>query len=135
MSEKLESCPFCGGEASIGYVRWTGDVYKDCMPDLNRNEGWYGHCMTCLATMNPLGVGYETKEHAIRAWNRRTLPAGMELAPVGTREAMVCVSEGLRETCENFDQDFIATYGFQGYADKISAILSLYPQPEKDGGR
>lgn len=60
MSEiKLKPCPFCGGEAKVGYA----------INDYNR---WGVSCNTCGCVVE-VGFGdYEdTMEEAVKAWNRR----------------------------------------------------------------
>jgi len=54
MSEKLKSCPFCGGEAFVwhkGRILWIG-------------------CSKCPVSTHT--VWEERKEEMIRAWNTRT---------------------------------------------------------------
>jgi Lar family restriction alleviation protein len=55
MTQELLPCPFCGGEA------WVAD-FGDISPL------WLVGCNLCDATMD---AGYDTKELAIAAWNRR----------------------------------------------------------------
>lgn len=61
MSEKLKPCPFCGGEAI---------AKKDA--DKNRYN-WYVTCSyaTWDCPCMPSTGYYDTKKHAIEAWNRR----------------------------------------------------------------
>jgi Lar family restriction alleviation protein len=53
MTEKLKSCPFCGGD-KIGTS--------------NEDRTWHYHCQECDATSY---YGYETEAEAITAWNTR----------------------------------------------------------------
>lgn len=58
---KLKPCPFCGGEAEAVYAP----------NDINR---WGVQCKSCGCTVEVeewKGVE-DTKENAIKAWNRRT---------------------------------------------------------------
>ncbi len=58
MSEELKACPFCGGEAHLGYADQTG-------------QGWRVVCLKCDATN-----GYfHSAKGAIAAWNARANPA------------------------------------------------------------
>lgn len=60
MSEiKLKPCPFCGGEAKVGYA----------INDYNR---WGVSCNICGCVVE-VGFGEydDTPEEAIKAWNRR----------------------------------------------------------------
>jgi len=67
--EELKPCPFCGGEANIGTVKYAKDSQD---AKLNgRNVGYYGQCISCSATMC-FGLAYETKQIAAEKWNRRT---------------------------------------------------------------
>jgi formate dehydrogenase maturation protein FdhE len=56
-NEELISCPFCGGEASLTHVEFNdGDI-------------WYNpNCEVCNGGWNE---NYETKEEAVKAWNKR----------------------------------------------------------------
>ena len=53
--DKLEPCPFCGGEARIGY--WKSRVKKS----------WIINCTACICSM---GECYD-KEQLIKWWNAR----------------------------------------------------------------
>ena len=54
MTDKLKSCPFCGGEAELAIVKLWNHVYcKNC------------HSRTTM---------YSSEEQAIEAWNNRPSP-------------------------------------------------------------
>ena len=57
-NNKLKKCPFCGGEAWLEHISFQdGDV-------------WYTpQCSECDCRW---GVNYETKESAIKNWNKRS---------------------------------------------------------------
>lgn len=55
MSEQLKPCPFCGGEAAL----------------LCTDNGWLVQCWQCWAYMGTSGLGFDTSEKAVEAWNRR----------------------------------------------------------------
>lgn len=76
MSEKstLLPCPFCGGEASDrGHIR-----YSRALPDTNWIDGspiteaFFCNCISCGVTNQPNSTGWQTREQARAAWNRRT---------------------------------------------------------------
>lgn len=55
----LKPCPFCGGEAKLGYS--------------TAGEGWWGvHCIQCRVT----SYAHHDKNIAINLWNRRTPEPG-----------------------------------------------------------
>ena len=60
MSEELKLCPFCGGEAVImlwldGECFCVGCINDECHGEIQTDGGF----------------GYEGKERAIKAWNKR----------------------------------------------------------------
>jgi len=65
MKDKLKSCPYCGDEAKM--VKRMNELYDigcvtfDCFND----KCLYANCKQCID-------GYEFKEDAIKAWNRRS---------------------------------------------------------------
>ena len=61
MSEDLKRCPFCGAEAEI--IGGEGEFNVRCSnyTDVNGND-----CALAMGT-----VFYDTREKAIKAWNRR----------------------------------------------------------------
>lgn len=67
MSKAIKKCPFCGGEASLGTVK-----YSPCdITELNnREKGYFVNCQICSAR-NENGISYATKEEAIKHWNTR----------------------------------------------------------------
>lgn len=54
---KSKSCPFCGGEAEC----------SDSSCTVNGEFKWTVECLNCGVMTSP----FETKEDAIKAWNRR----------------------------------------------------------------
>jgi Lar family restriction alleviation protein len=63
MTHDLYACPFCGGEASMS----TGKIGPA------RAIADYVECLTCAASSDM----FFSKEQAIEAWNKRTLPEGV----------------------------------------------------------
>lgn len=65
----LLPCPFCGGEAAHGMIRYGESPYVD---DRCRNQLEYHqvNCVKCCVTVRGL-AGLPTKEEATAAWNRR----------------------------------------------------------------
>ncbi len=64
---QLKPCPFCGGEASIGTVKYSPcDITKLN----NREKGYFVNCQICSAR-NEVGISYATEEEAIKHWNTR----------------------------------------------------------------
>ena len=69
MSEKKpKPCPFCGGEANVGSVKYSDNCEEVKLN--NRNTGYFVQCIQCSANMQ-FGISYETKEEAIAKWNKR----------------------------------------------------------------
>jgi len=58
---ELKPCPFCGGEANVVHLTFTGNGY------LARCDGYVDD--DCIAASN--SVTHRTREEAIAAWNRR----------------------------------------------------------------
>lgn len=55
--DRLDTCPFCNEKACLGYI-----IFED-------NDVWYNpQCSECSCGWNQ---NYETKEEAIKAWNKR----------------------------------------------------------------
>lgn len=67
MTEKLEPCPFCGGEATLNRI-WTSGVRVECTP-----------CRIYTPEFFP-----GNKADAVAAWNRRSTSAAVR----GMREAL-----------------------------------------------
>ncbi len=68
MKDQLALCPFCGGEANIGTIKYPKDSEQ---AKLNRrNTGYFPQCIQCPAKIE-FGLSYATEEEAIKAWNRR----------------------------------------------------------------
>ena len=67
--EELKPCPFCGGEANI---------IKNEHPRLHRpikNGLYHVECCECNVMIGydtDYGGQFDTKEEAIKAWNKRT---------------------------------------------------------------
>ena len=60
MTEKLKSCPFCGGEVELFKMVSESDKELEC---------WYAICKECaVQTRN-----CSTKAEVSQAWNRRVL--------------------------------------------------------------
>lgn len=112
----LLPCPFCGGEAAIGTVRWKASLYRDCMPDLNRTEGFFGQCIRCPTEQKLMGVGSATREEAAAKWNRRAH------APQGAAPA-----RGMMEAA------FRAGYD-SGYDDGSDRAGTFFSVKERDPG-
>lgn len=70
----LLPCPFCGGEASSdGHCEYSkplaDTVWADGSPV---TESFFVNCMKCqISNQGSLRGGFQTKEKAIAAWNRR----------------------------------------------------------------
>lgn len=60
MSEKLKSCPLCGGEATLEGV-WAVKYVL--------SNGWHVGCRKCQVSQEKC---FGTKRQAIAAWNHRT---------------------------------------------------------------
>ena len=58
--DKLETCPYCGGEATLDSVNLTG-----------KNKEYSAGCLNRDCTINVYTDFYKTKRAAIDAWNRR----------------------------------------------------------------
>ena len=67
-ADGLLSCPFCGGEASIGTTRISDPMTAKLN---NRDNGFFVNCKICGANNNCLRLGYATKEIAQHYWNTR----------------------------------------------------------------
>ena len=88
MAEKLKSCPFCGGEASVGTVKYNPcDITKLN----NREKGYFVNCQICSAR-NEWGISYATEKEAVTHWNTRAYQADLD--------CMGKEIEGLRESCK-----------------------------------
>lgn len=82
MSEQLDTCPFCGGEA----VSHRTIGFKD---------SYYVACLYCASTSDD----YETEQEAISAWNTRheqfEVPEGYVLMPVSKLDDMPVFKLGI----------------------------------------
>lgn len=84
--EKLESCPFCGGEASAtGVVRYH-ESHEAWFADGTRvTTAYFCNCTKC--GINNMGlIGHQTRQAAITAWNTR--PALLRDAGDGSLRAV-----------------------------------------------
>jgi Lar family restriction alleviation protein len=67
---KLKPCPFCGGEAAMGSIKYGSGSE---IPRLNGQSTFYGaNCIVCGATTMGL-VGAKTEDSAADRWNRRVV--------------------------------------------------------------
>ena len=69
--DKLNPCPFCGGEGH------TSKSIGQCLHRPSRN-GWHvycGDCQTLFGYDDDYAGIYETEKQAVEAWNRRITPA------------------------------------------------------------
>jgi len=76
----LLPCPFCGGEASPhGYQHFgkplTETFWKGDRPI---TKAYFCNCPSCGVSNICSGIGYETREEAIAAWNRRAPEPGKD---------------------------------------------------------
>jgi hypothetical protein len=78
---ELLPCPFCGGEASsAGSVKYD-DKHEAWFADGTRiTEAFFCNCMVCGATNRGL-CGFQTREEAIAAWNRRSARSAEPVKP------------------------------------------------------
>jgi hypothetical protein len=79
MTEKLKSCPFCGGEAHIAVCDAEGNLH----PDEYENAPWSGlsYALQHIADNCPIAFDpddgysyawlYDTRDAAAEAWNSR----------------------------------------------------------------
>lgn len=66
---EIKSCPFCGGEAADGTMRFsTPVVYSD---GTSRHETYFVNCIACGAS-NACLSGHRSKDHARKHWNKRS---------------------------------------------------------------
>ena len=69
MKDKLKPCPFCGGEASIGKVKYAFD--SETAKLNSRNIGYFPACTQCSAQLM-FSICFVTQKEAIKAWNWRS---------------------------------------------------------------
>lgn len=71
MSELLP-CPFCGGAASDrGHTHYEGDSNAWFADGTKIVDAFFVSCIECGATDKGLIGGFQTKEEAIKHWNKR----------------------------------------------------------------
>lgn len=120
MSEELKCCPFCGGSAHIGTVRYSrplGDV-RWSNDDAPVTEAFYGHCSRCCAGhKNSIPGGYRTQTEAITAWNTRATDQALReareaLTPSGDTKAAYMGEFAFKQThLDEFgDEHTVKTY-------------------------
>jgi hypothetical protein len=111
----LEACPFCGGEAAFGAIRYTQSPYVDerCKDQLEYHQV---NCVSCNATVKGL-AGIPTQAEAAAAWNRRTL------------SALQADNERLREALEPFAE--LAEW-YDDREDDSFPVWSDYPHGWRD---
>ena len=68
---KLSPCPFCGGSASFGNVRYDPRTVRE--QEWKQDTFYYGSCEHCGSNNRGL-VGFDTRELAALHWNRRVAP-------------------------------------------------------------
>jgi Lar family restriction alleviation protein len=64
----LKPCPFCGGKAATGSIRYSQSPYADGLSE--QLEYFSVNCVSCVATTRSV-AGYPTESGAIAAWNAR----------------------------------------------------------------
>ena len=68
--EGLLPCPFCGGEASLGVVKYSD---KSDVAQLNGQSAFhFVNCIVCGATSRGI-LGAKDQREAAERWNRRAL--------------------------------------------------------------
>lgn len=68
---ELKPCPFCGGAASIGEIRCTSSPNAHWSDGTECLHSFFGSCVACGSNTLSLGIGQQTRDKAIAAWNRR----------------------------------------------------------------
>ena len=95
--EKLEPCPFCGGEAYI--AEYEPRLYRPCW---NRPYSvWCNECDLAFGWDSDYGGQFDTKKQAAEAWNRRadTEKHGHYIIDwLGTPRCSVCGEEYIDST-------------------------------------
>lgn len=75
---ELKPCPFCGGDASdAGHIKYSRPLCDTWWSDgTSITEAYYVNCKQCGQVRAPFNLvgGYQTKDEAIAAWNRRATP-------------------------------------------------------------
>ena len=70
---QLRACPFDGGPASIGTVRYTERMVR--AQQWSQDTFYFASCVTC-GTSNVGLTGHMTPQKAAAAWNRRVADGG-----------------------------------------------------------
>jgi Lar family restriction alleviation protein len=65
----MKNCPFCGGEAGVGTVRYQDRMVKQ--QKWGQDTFYFVACTLCGASNIGL-VGHRSPEDATARWNRRT---------------------------------------------------------------
>lgn len=87
--KELRECPFCGGEAAMGTIKFSQFADED-----HRGKTYYAvNCISCGATTSIMGLsGKENPESAALKWNTR--PSSPAQAPTAREKVL---EEALKE--------------------------------------
>lgn len=66
--EQLKPCPFCGGEASIGTIKYDAEFVAK--QNWNQDVFYFVSCVLCSASTQQV-TGAKTEADAASKWNRR----------------------------------------------------------------
>jgi hypothetical protein len=83
----LAQCPFCGGEASHGTIRYSDVTIRE--QGWNQDTFHYVNCIVCGSNNRGL-VGFDSEAKAEEHWNRRAV-----LAQPDTGEVAALIEHGL----------------------------------------
>ena len=82
MNDKLKPCPFCGGEAKVLCMTYSGGkVYGVFCKRDSEAEDQHGHFID----------NYSSEEDAVSAWNRRAYNTAEACASYWNRRVNTCV--------------------------------------------